>query len=87
MTHASKHEGCVVACEEPRVAEEPCCDTCGTPVPVVDGDDGFELPGAGVYLWTRGTEVRFEKAPLCATCASVIGMAALARWEIEEEEG
>ena len=69
------------------MAEEPCCDTCGTPVPVVDGDDGFELPGAGVYLWTRGTEVRFEKAPLCATCASVIGMAALARWEIEEEEG
>jgi hypothetical protein len=38
-------------------------------------------------MWARGDSVRFEKAPLCASCASAIGMTALARWEIEEEEG
>jgi hypothetical protein len=62
------------------------CDACGGPV-VPDADDGYSLPGEGVYLWTRGDEVRFERAPLCASCAAAIGMAALARWEIEEEEG
>jgi hypothetical protein len=62
------------------------CDACGAPV-VPDEDDGYSLPGEGVYLWTRGDEVRFERAPLCASCAAAIGMAALARWEIEEEEG
>ncbi len=45
------------------------------------------MPGEGVYLWARGNEVRYEKAPLCPSCAAAIGMTALARWEIEEEEG
>jgi hypothetical protein len=67
--------------------EEPRCDACDAPLPVADDVDGFDMPGAGVYLWTRGSEVRFEKAPLCSSCASAIGMTALARWEIEEEEG
>jgi len=62
------------------------CDACGC-----DLDDSEpsiqELPGRGVYMWTRGPEVRFEEAPLCTSCASAIGMTALARWEIEEEEG
>jgi hypothetical protein len=38
-------------------------------------------------MWTRGDQVRFEKTPLCPECASAIGVTALARWEIEEEEG
>jgi hypothetical protein len=65
------------------------CDACGQPLTPGHGldDEGFAVEGEGVYLWTRGTEVRFEKAPLCASCASAIGMTALARWEIEEEEG
>ena len=41
----------------------------------------------GTYLWLRGDRVVLEDAPLCASCASAIGMTALARWEIEEEEG
>jgi hypothetical protein len=45
------------------------------------------VPGQGVYLWARGDEMRIESVPLCASCASAIGMTALARWEIEEEEG
>jgi hypothetical protein len=67
--------------------EEPRCDVCDGPVPSDDADLGFSFPGAGVYLCTRGDSVRFETVPLCASCASAIGMTALARWEIEEEEG
>lgn len=63
------------------------CDACDAVLPATDADEGYDLPGFGVYLWTRGEEVRFEKAPLCGSCASAIGMTALARWEIEEEEG
>ena len=66
--------------------DEPACDACGGPLAEED-DDGFGVPGEGVYVWTRGTEVRFEKAPLCRSCAAAIGVTALARWEIEEEEG
>ncbi|HZU84318.1 MAG TPA: hypothetical protein VE987_15420 [Polyangiaceae bacterium] len=72
------------------------CDACGRPMRSDDGDgaededaceDGYVTAGAGMYLWARGDEVRRETAPLCASCASAIGMTALARWEIEEEEG
>jgi hypothetical protein len=65
------------------------CDACGGALPAAPGadDDGYCLGGQGVYMWTRGDEVCFESAPLCASCASAIGMTALARWEIEEEEG
>jgi hypothetical protein len=47
----------------------------------------YGVAGSGMYLWARGGEVRIEAAPLCPSCASAIGMTALARWEIEEEEG
>jgi hypothetical protein len=70
-----------------EVVEPDACDACGRPLVDSDDDDGFRLPGSGVYMWTRGDAVRFEKAPLCASCAAAIGMTALARWEIEEEEG
>ena len=77
------HEGAVVAPEPSR------CDACGAAVEdgAADDDEGYDVPGRGVYVWTRGDEVRFERVPLCASCASAIGAAALARWEIEEEEG
>ncbi len=75
----------------PRGAEPGAvrCDACGAPVRLpADGDDeGYDVPGEGIYVWTRGDTVRFEKAPLCPDCASAIGVTALARWEIEEEEG
>jgi hypothetical protein len=67
------------------------CDACDRPLGAASDesgdDDGFGPRGEGVYLWARGDEVRFERAPLCGSCASAIGMTALARWEIEEEEG
>jgi hypothetical protein len=63
------------------------CDACGEPLAEADAPDGYGVPGRGVYLWARGEETRLESVPLCASCASAIGMTALARWEIEEEEG
>jgi hypothetical protein len=64
------------------------CDACNRPLePEGDADLAEGGGGEGVYLWARGDEVRFERVPLCADCAAAIGMTALARWEIEEEEG
>ncbi len=72
----------------PAQQAEEACDACGEViVPPRDDDDGYAVPGRGQYVWTRGDEVRREEVPLCATCAAAIGMSALARWEIEEEEG
>jgi hypothetical protein len=94
---AQPEEEVVVASHEALFAAptEMRCDACDRPMRASgaegDGeaseDEGFGPPGEGVYLWARGDEVRFERAPLCASCASAIGMTALMRWEIEEEEG
>ena len=70
-------------------ADEARCDACGERLAPEDADGaaGYGVAGSGMYLWARGGEVRIEAAPLCPSCASAIGMTALARWEIEEEEG
>ncbi|MGH7434539.1 MAG: hypothetical protein ACRENE_02610 [Polyangiaceae bacterium] len=71
-------------------ATERRCDACNRLLDddgEADDDGGYAVAGEGAYLWARGDEVRFERAPLCPSCAAAIGMAALARWEIEEEEG
>jgi hypothetical protein len=92
MSHgtASKSEELFVASHEVLFDEEEAvrCDACGMLVAAAEDDgDGYGVPGSGVYLWMRGDDVSLEKAPLCASCASAIGVTALARWEIEEEEG
>jgi len=56
------------------------CDVCDEPI------DG-EPTGRGLYMWTRGDEVRFEEPALCPQCATAIGVTALAAWTVEEEEG
>jgi len=56
------------------------CDVCGKKV------EG-EPAGRGLYVWTRGDEARYEEPPLCARCANAIGLAALAQWELEEDDG
>jgi hypothetical protein len=55
------------------------CDACGR---VVQGTPG----GAGLFVWTRGDEVRYEEPPLCEDCAAEIAVGALMRWDSEEEE-
>jgi hypothetical protein len=77
----ASHEALFVSRVEPR------CDACGGALPSGAEDDLPLAVGRGVYVFARGSESRVEHAPLCASCASAIGMTALARWEIEEEEG
>ena len=56
------------------------CDACSA---IVAG----EPAGRGLYVWCRGDEVRYEEPPLCARCATAIGLTALAIFSMEEEEG
>ncbi|WP_437677419.1 hypothetical protein [Sorangium sp. So ce131] len=61
-------------------ATELRCDVCDA---AIEG----EPAGRGLYLWSRGDEVRFEEPALCGGCAVAIGMTALSAWNAEEEEG
>lgn len=47
----------------------------------------FAVHGRGLLVWSRGEERRYQEPLLCATCAVAIGVSALQRYEIEEEEG
>ncbi|MBL8719847.1 MAG: hypothetical protein JNL79_27915 [Myxococcales bacterium] len=73
------------------------CDVCDVLLVDVDAHErGTDEPGAdervaeragaGLYLWTRGRELRFEEAPLCARCGPAIAITAMRRWLIEDEE-
>jgi hypothetical protein len=55
------------------------CDLCGR---------ACEGPprGAGLFVWTRGDETRFEQPPLCEECATRVTMGALTKWSLEQEE-
>lgn len=54
------------------------CDVCEAPI------EG-EPAGSGLYVSTRGDEIRYEEPPLCQSCATAIGLTALAEWAIEDE--
>jgi hypothetical protein len=68
-----------------EAARERRCDVCDATVSAKD-DDGAMPTGAGLYVWTRGDEVRYEERPLCAACGAALGMAQVRRWEIEDDE-
>jgi hypothetical protein len=68
-------------------AHDERCDACGESIGTEDDELDAGVTGAGAYLRARGDDVQIERVPLCAACASAIGLTALARWEIEEEEG
>jgi hypothetical protein len=67
------------------------CDVCANALDETGeddkGDSGFDVRGRGLLVWSRGDERRYQEPPLCASCAAAIGVSALQRWEIEEEEG
>jgi hypothetical protein len=73
----------VLFSEDPAASE---CDVCGERVTEDDGE-AHAVAGRGLYVWARGDEIRREEPPLCPSCATALGLTALARWEIEEEEG
>jgi hypothetical protein len=58
----------------------PHCDACDEPI---EGEAG----GHGLFLWSRGEEMRVEEPPLCVQCATAITATALSGWSVEEEEG
>jgi len=62
-------------------ANERRCDLCSATLA-----EGEEEGGSGLYLWTRGDEVRFEEPPLCQKCGTDLAMVAGRRWAEEEEE-
>jgi len=64
------------------------CDVCASALKDVDAEaDDEHASGSGLLVWSRGDERRYQEPPLCASCATAIGVSALQRWEIEEEEG
>jgi len=68
-----------VAPSAPAPAPGYDCDMCG------EHFEG-EPAGSGLFMWTRGDEVRIEEPPLCEVCAQNVTLDALTRWEVEEEE-
>jgi hypothetical protein len=72
-------------------AEKASCDVCQSPLPAPEdvdaGDPLAGISGRGLLVWARGEERRYQEPPLCPSCAAAIGLTALSRWEIEEEEG
>ena len=60
---------------KPRV----CCDACGEEI------EGLPA-GSGLFLWTRGEEVRYEEPPLCERCAYAIAVGGTLQMDVEEEE-
>jgi hypothetical protein len=53
--------------DEPVVTPSYECDSCG---------ESFtgRPHGAGLFIWTRGDELRFEEPPLCEGCAERLGL-------------
>jgi hypothetical protein len=68
-------------------AEARRCDVCASALADDDADGDEGVSGRGLLVWSRGDERRYQEPPLCASCATAIGVSALQRWEIEEEEG
>jgi hypothetical protein len=64
---------------EPSPPQTYECDLC---------EQRFEGPpaGSGLFLWSRGDDLRIEEPPLCEECAGRITIGALLKWELEEEE-
>ncbi len=59
------------------------CNACGECVE----QDEESLVGKAFFFRHRGENPEYETEPVCAGCAVAIGLSALHRWEIEEEEG
>ena len=54
------------------------CDVCGKHF-------AGEPASSGLFMWSRGDEVRYEEPPLCEECASKVTLGALLTFELEGE--
>lgn len=50
-----------------------------------DRDIEGEPGGSGLFMWTRGDQVRFDEPPLCAQCATAVGVTAFSLWCGDDE--
>lgn len=64
---------------EPAETPSFVCDLCGKRF---EGTPG----GSGLFMWTRGGEVRTEEPPLCEVCANKITLRALCDFEQDAGE-
>jgi len=89
MGHGDHHAADHRLLFEEVATESTRCDVCGEPAPtdLRADSEGYAVGGSGLYLWTRGDEVRYEEPPLCGRCGTAIGVMALAQWDLEEDEG
>lgn len=69
---------CDLGTETPR-PESLQCDSCGE---LIQGKPA----GSGLFLWTRGEEVRYEEPPLCDACAPAIAFGAGLEEDVFEDE-
>jgi hypothetical protein len=68
-------------------SDEDRCSVCAELL-VADDEEAQTLSrGRGLLVWSRGDERRCEEPELCPRCASAIGVTALHRWELDEDEG
>ncbi|HEX9619294.1 MAG TPA: hypothetical protein VF989_04100 [Polyangiaceae bacterium] len=72
----SESQGCP---EDVAPQKRYACDLCGAEF------DGAP-DGSGLFVWTRGGEVRYEEPPLCEACSSRIAFGALYSFSEEEDE-
>jgi hypothetical protein len=72
-------EGPKLASPDARAVKSYECDACGRPFQ-------GEPAGSGLFIWSRGDEVRYEEPPLCEECANKITLGALLAFDTEEEE-
>jgi len=64
-----------------RASEGFECDVCGQHFSTLPA-------GSGLFIWTRGEEVRYEEPPLCEVCAAKVTAGALITFDPgDEEEG
>jgi hypothetical protein len=64
--------------DEDNATESLRCDACGE---VIEGPPA----GSGLFLWTRGDEVRYEEPPLCEQCAYAIAVGGTMQADLDEE--
>jgi hypothetical protein len=65
--------------EDVETETEPVrCDACG------DAIEGAPA-GSGLFLWTRGEEIRYEEPPLCERCAYAIAVGGTVQGDLDEE--
>lgn len=65
---------------ELREASELRCHACDAPI------EG-EPESRGLLVFPRGDDIEYEEPPLCERCSHAIGVTALFRFFIEEDEG